>query len=105
MSGKHKHYDTIIAYANGAKIQRFHAVEGKWIDTDNPGWYAKDKYRVKPEPDQYRVAIFKMRDDSYAGCIYFRPRLNAGERSAVENGTEVMQGFHSWAGDWQDLPS
>jgi hypothetical protein len=47
---KHKHYDCIVAWANGAKIQaRF--PNGEWQDFCYPSWDGKDiEYRIKPEP-------------------------------------------------------
>jgi hypothetical protein len=63
---KHKHYDLIIAWANGAKIQylgwdveagEMNRLFGKkletrvWIDCDTtPNWYTDFEYRIKPEP-------------------------------------------------------
>jgi hypothetical protein len=45
---KHKHYELILAWANGAEIQRL--VSGAWFDCDvNPNWDISSKYRVKPK--------------------------------------------------------
>lgn len=46
---KHKHYDVIIAYANGAEIQ-YLIVDEVWKDTKNPLFYEDVEYRVKPKP-------------------------------------------------------
>ena len=44
---KHKHYDTIIAWANGAQIQYSNNGSG-WLDTTAPGWNDSIHYRIKP---------------------------------------------------------
>ena len=46
---KHKHYDMIVAWANGAEIECGYGYE-HWIDAPCPSW-AKDMfYRIKPTP-------------------------------------------------------
>jgi hypothetical protein len=63
---KHKHYDLIIAWADGATIQylgwNVEAAEMNrlfdknletrvWLDCDGgPNWYTDFEYRIKPEP-------------------------------------------------------
>jgi len=46
------HADNIIAWAQGAEIQRwdgwFQGVE-QWVDELSPTWYKDSRYRVKPE--------------------------------------------------------
>ena len=49
---RHKHADTIIAWANGAKIQ-FRAIpHAPWVDCAMrpPEWSEAHEYRIKPEP-------------------------------------------------------
>jgi len=48
---KHKHADTIIAWANGAEIEfRFPLNTGNWSDWEasTPSWDEEFEYRVKP---------------------------------------------------------
>lgn len=45
---KHIHYDCIVAWANGAKIQYEYSTD-MWIATINPTWGADVTYRIKPE--------------------------------------------------------
>ena len=45
---KHIHYDCIVAWANGAKIQYEYSTD-MWIATINPTWGAEVTYRIKPE--------------------------------------------------------
>jgi hypothetical protein len=48
---KHKHYDMIVAWANGAKIQARLNGDG-WHDLTSPSWNGKNfEYRIKPEPN------------------------------------------------------
>jgi len=47
---KHKHYDTILAWANGAIIEMRDDQRATWHDVDSPSWYGSINYRVKPTP-------------------------------------------------------
>lgn len=53
MTQRHKHADTIIAWANGAKIQvKVHDGSNGWKDCNalGPEWHEYNEYRIKPEP-------------------------------------------------------
>ena len=43
---KHKHYDAIIAWANGAQIEQQY--ENGWMLIDQPQWRDYFEYRIKP---------------------------------------------------------
>ena len=48
---KHKHYDLIVAWANGAKIEA-RLKGGEWHELSTPAWNGIDtEYRIKREPD------------------------------------------------------
>jgi hypothetical protein len=47
MGTKHKHYDVIVAWANGEEIQYEH--KGSWININDPDWYETINYRIKPK--------------------------------------------------------
>jgi hypothetical protein len=46
---RHKHYNLILAWANGAEIQNEYN-NGIWLDEDFPYWYPDNNYRIKPTP-------------------------------------------------------
>jgi hypothetical protein len=46
---KHKHYDCIIAWANGAIIEVLNAEMEEWEFIDQPSWFEDNEYRIKPE--------------------------------------------------------
>jgi hypothetical protein len=46
---KHKHYDVIVAWANGAQIEVMEP-NGNWTPIPTPQWYEHNQYRVAPEP-------------------------------------------------------
>jgi hypothetical protein len=50
---KRKHYDLIMAYANGATIEMRGELSGKWDEMAYPSWVECLTYRVKqaPKPD------------------------------------------------------
>jgi len=64
---RHKHYEYIIAWAKGAKIQRsvkqYDVVPTRkepqfiWMDDKNPTWYENDEYRLKPVYKSQEVKI------------------------------------------------
>jgi hypothetical protein len=47
---KHKHYEAIMAWAEGAEIQSKHFPLETWITTPSPDWFLFYQYRVKPAP-------------------------------------------------------
>jgi len=48
---KHKHYDMIVAWAEGKTIQNFNDRRMIWEDvTGDPYWVNSFQYRIKPEP-------------------------------------------------------
>jgi hypothetical protein len=48
---KHKHYDMIVAWAEGRTIQNFNDRKMRWEDiTGDPYWVSSFQYRIKPEP-------------------------------------------------------
>jgi hypothetical protein len=56
---KHIHYESIMAWANGAAIEMEDATMGTWHDTANPSWYDNLTYRVKQasKPDAVREVL------------------------------------------------
>jgi hypothetical protein len=47
---KHKHYDMIVAWAEGKQIQ-FNALDNNWEPVGScPIWVEDYEYRIKPEP-------------------------------------------------------
>jgi hypothetical protein len=47
---KHVHADLIIAWANGAIIEKLsQGKNGKWVVDNQPSWAANAKFRVKPK--------------------------------------------------------
>jgi hypothetical protein len=50
---KHKHYDMIIAWANGAEIQwKDPKYKLDWHDIEHPHFFVEYEYRIKPEEKQ-----------------------------------------------------
>ena len=57
---KHKHYDLIVAWANGKKIEaRLNG--GEWHELSTPAWNGIDtEYRIKPEPKPDMVVYSRL---------------------------------------------
>lgn len=47
---KHKHYECIVAWASGKKIQWRNTSLNQWEDASTPSWNDRNQYRIKPEP-------------------------------------------------------
>ena len=92
MIKRHKHYDVIIAFAEGKTIQGRHPEVGEWWDVDNPSFLAHMQYRVKPVVLRYRNYLY-----SYDG-IHFYIAV-ATPDTPVNSGSD----FHEWIGDWQEV--
>lgn len=67
------HKDLIIAWANGATIQKL-GVMKEWIDCD-PEWYAQSKYRIKPTPKHDKKIMFCLESNPALG-LRFRDSSN-----------------------------
>lgn len=50
MSTPHVHALLIKAWADGAEIERWDALEDTWGACTNPQWYLDQRYRIKPIP-------------------------------------------------------
>ena len=55
---KHKHYDMIVAWAEGKTIQNFNDRRMCWEDiTGDPYWVDSFQYRIKTEPMPDRIVV------------------------------------------------
>ena len=45
---KHKHYEFIVAWAEGKDIQVYRR-DDDWINDSSPSWHFSEQYRIKPE--------------------------------------------------------
>jgi hypothetical protein len=68
---KHKHYDTIMAWANGAEIEMQDVLSRDWYVTTNPSWYEQLTYRVKPTPKPDVVREVLMVNSLSAGPLLY----------------------------------
>ena len=71
-SKRHVHYDLIIAWAKGAKIQFYCKLSEKWINSaaNNPSWTLTTEYRVeppKPKTDAELIIELRARIDELEG--------------------------------------
>jgi len=87
---KHKHYECIVAWAEGKKIQNKDEL-GEWIDTENPRWFRNTEYRIKPNTKKFRVAL--NRENNHIWTIHCTTDEGA---AMVESNTY----FHKWITDW-----
>lgn len=58
IANRRKHYDVIVAWAEGADVQCMHCAEGSWFDTKNPNFGNPClSFRIKPEEDAEKVQL------------------------------------------------
>jgi hypothetical protein len=67
---KHKHYDMIVAWAEGKTIQNFNDRRMCWEDVmGDPYWVDSFQYRIKPEPKPDRWSDIKISIDVEKDCV------------------------------------
>ena len=69
MTTKHKDYDLIMAWANGAEIEYFAKGDGFdcWVDVKNPIW-DNAIYRIKTEP-KHDIVLYAYAENYKCGGI------------------------------------
>ena len=95
MGQRHKHADVIIAWAEGKDVQVWDKNNERWCDMvlADPDFMA-DKYRVKPPPKKYRVALF-LKSDEDSVAVVANSQANA-------DWLETRSNFVRWLTDWVD---
>ena len=89
---KHKHYDLILAWANGADIEYFSPTSEMWVPLANPTFINEFKYRIKPEPkpDIVKYVLSTEKIISYDECYQKNLKLTfAGETKKLKS-AEVL---------------
>lgn len=94
MGQRHKHADVIIAWAEGAEIERRDTPTENWSPTSNPDWYEDCEYRIKPPAKKYRVALFRGSNDGIEGYT------STADNQETSNDHEGMPHFVRWLTDW-----
>ena len=81
---KHKHYDLIVAWAEGAVIEEYRLNLDQWVEPKPyPIWDERFSYRIKPEPkpkeyydeNTFDVQYLYFYNDSKSKIIRCRPTL------------------------------
>ena len=91
MGQRHKHADVIIAWAEGKDVQVWDKNNERWCDMvlADPDFMA-DKYRIKPPPKKYRVALFNNNGNIYTSTADTQEDADFCE----------MPNFVRWLTDW-----
>jgi hypothetical protein len=55
---KRKHYDLIIAWANGEQVQVCDIIGVHWMDIEHPYFSDEFRYRIKPKPLEYWTPVY-----------------------------------------------
>ena len=95
---RHKHYEAIIAFAEGKQIQWQPPGGWRWVDCcSRPMFDDTKNYRIKPEPKklQYRVALFKYPNGDYESALLRDERqIEAWKKSIY---------FVRWLTEWIEV--
>ena len=68
---KHKHYDCIVAWAEGKTIQKFNDNKGQWEDVSGPPfWVNSFQYRIKTEPKPDVIRNFYLESNPLLGLRF-----------------------------------
>ena len=97
MNKKHKHYDCIVAWAEGKEIQYYDNNEWKDCGTD-PMWCIDFNFRIKQEK---KVIRFRNYLRKTTGC----PEIFVFEVSKNTEWIDIEKYsfFIKWIGDWQEV--
>ena len=70
---KHKHCESIKAWADGEDIEYFHNGCQQWFKAPSPQWNYDTEYRVKPKEEflKYKVGLFKLPDGKFYTLTYY----------------------------------
>ena len=96
---KHKHYDVIVAWANGEEIQW--SKDGKsWYrhDGGQPSWIEGIYYRVKPKIPMYRLYSTK----DMPGIV--NVVLKDFSKFESNNLEALNENYIVWLTDWLPIP-
>jgi hypothetical protein len=90
---KHKQYEAIMAWANGAAIEIKEIEHGTWRDIENPAWYEDMEYRIKPTPQPDFVHEVLIVCSMSAGpLLYAASRLEANCALVFDGETRKLKG-------------
>ncbi len=98
---KHKHYDVIMAWANGEQLQLFQRLNRKWMDWTypySPAFYPAEEYRVKPK---IKTIKYRWYLNITAPDYPFMIRDNSASMPYLES--KVQDGSGRWISDWLTL--
>ena len=74
---KHKHYDCIVAWAEGAEIEFLSKFTGNFERATTPDWDEDTQYRIKPQQKEPRyLYVYEDKNgfpvlgtNKYSGCV------------------------------------
>lgn len=69
MTTKHKHYDCIIAWAEGKQIEYYASGVDKWFFVQSPNWIESIQYRIKPE-EKKKIKMWLVLIQNYSGQYF-----------------------------------
>ena len=84
---KHKWYNEIVAWANGAEIE-FKASNGSWVLVQSPAWDSElYEFRIKPQPKEPQYLYVMLEEGS--AFIYSKQEFDELQDCIEEHGTYI----------------
>ena len=68
---KNKHYDIIMAWANGAAIEVYRGEKLGWFTLSSPSWFEGAVYRIKPIPKPDMVREVLLFNSPFSGPLLY----------------------------------
>jgi hypothetical protein len=72
---KNKHYDIIMAWANGETIEVYLSDKQIWYTLSSPSWFDSAEYRIKPTPTPDVVREVLLVNSLSAGPLLYAASL------------------------------
>lgn len=103
MNQRHKHYDMIVAWAEGKKLQFSDPIYNvnEWHDVQAaPVWSDNTRYRIKPQKLKYR-RYFMESDLDGSALVFCANNIYSYDPIKL---TENLAGFIKWIDtEWQEV--
>lgn len=85
---KHKHAEVIIAWANGAQVERQHRGTGYWYTFPvgaTPLWEDDHEYRIKVQPVVTTELLYRMNPNNSFSAVGYLTMTKNGATGETEN--------------------
>ena len=96
---RHKHYDVIVAYAEGKEVQR--KSYGNWIPCPYPTFKPEEEYRIVPEVSflYTRQCLYYFKSSNDVRVLLFQCNTLEELQKACDDFEQSDKDFLKWVGN------